>query len=140
MKPNVTEEQLVVRQALKKALAGALDAEQWGHAKDLVGTITSLDNGKALEAHQVLATCRALGLVTLATDAPEANGAPVAPAPDHAVVAKRINGHTPRKGRPAVPEATVRKMRRLRNAGVPAQAIAKKMGLSHFTVYKYTKA
>lgn len=52
------------------------------------------------------------------------------------------NGHAPKKhrGRPGVPAEVVAQMRKLKASGMPAQKIAKQVGLSHFTVYKYTRA
>lgn len=54
----------------------------------------------------------------------------------------KTNGHAPKKhrGRPGVPADVVAQMRKLKAKGVPAQKIAKQVGLSHFTVYKYTRA
>jgi DNA invertase Pin-like site-specific DNA recombinase len=45
-----------------------------------------------------------------------------------------------RRGRPPVPPNVVREMRRMRSFGMSAKKIGKKLGLSHFTVYKYTKS
>lgn len=44
-----------------------------------------------------------------------------------------------RRGRPAVPADVVAKMKQLKAKGLPASKIAAQVGLSHFTVYKYTK-
>ena len=44
-----------------------------------------------------------------------------------------------KRGRPGVPAETVAEMKKLKAAGMEVGKIAKKVGLSHFTVYKYTK-
>ena len=52
------------------------------------------------------------------------------------VVAKKQPG---KRGRPGVPAETVAEMKKLKAEGMEVGKIAKKVGLSHFTVYKYTK-
>lgn len=132
-----TEKQVVI-QAVARSANEALTAGQWGYAGRLVLAIDNLSMGKSMAAPEVLAVCKALGLTEPSdVTTPDANGKPrkyvMAHAPAH------LNGKKHR-GRPGVAQDVIKAMRKMRASGVPAVKVAKRFGLSHFTVYKYTKA
>ena len=110
------QEKQVIRETLARELQGKVNIGHWMSAAMLCEALAAFEKNGAQTKAQPMVVARAVDRTTR----------------------RRTRGG--KRGRPALAPEVVAKAKALRAKGVTVAAVAKQLGISAFTVHKYTKA